>query len=48
VRRFYAQLGSEEFYRRRLNWLQANGEATSYARLSGYLRRIKLDIFPHR
>jgi hypothetical protein len=47
VRCLYARLGPEEFYRRRLDWLQANQKTTSYARLVAYLRREKLEVPPH-
>ena len=37
VRQLYARLGPEEFYRRRLAWLAANGKWTSHRRLIVYL-----------
>jgi hypothetical protein len=39
VRQLYARLGPEEFYRRRLEWLAANGKWTSYHRLVAYLAK---------
>ncbi len=39
VRQLYARLGPEEFYRRRLEWLAANGKQASYDRLVAYLRK---------
>ena len=47
VRQLYARLGPEEFYRRRLEWLQANRKKTSYDRLVAYLRGVGLEISPH-
>jgi hypothetical protein len=47
IRRLYARLGPEEFYRRRLDWLKANGKATCYDRLVVHLRRTGLEVFPH-
>jgi hypothetical protein len=47
LRQLYARLGPEEFYRRRLDWLQANGKKTSYARLVAYLGRVGIDVSPH-
>jgi hypothetical protein len=37
VRQLYARLGPEEFYRRRLAWLAANGKWTSHHRLTVFL-----------
>jgi hypothetical protein len=37
IRQLYARLGPEEFYRRRLAWLAANGKWTSHRRLIVYL-----------
>jgi hypothetical protein len=47
VRQLYALLGPEEFYRRRLDWLQANQRRTSYDRLVAYLRGAGMSISPH-
>jgi hypothetical protein len=47
IRCLYARLGPEEFYRRRLDWLQANKKTTSYGRLVDYLRRAGLVVSPH-
>ena len=47
VRQLYARLGPEEFYRRRLDWLQANGKQVSYGRLIAYLRGAGIVIPPH-
>jgi hypothetical protein len=47
VRQLYARLGPEDFYRRRLNWLQANGKETCYVRLVAYLRGAGIRISPH-
>jgi hypothetical protein len=43
IRRLYAQLGPEEFYRRRLTWLARNKKRTSYVGLVDYLRRAGID-----
>jgi hypothetical protein len=37
IRALFASPGSEESYRRRLDWLQAIGNTTSYNRLVAYL-----------
>ena len=42
VRQLYARLGPEEFYRRRLAWLAANGKWTSYNRLAVHLGKHSL------
>jgi hypothetical protein len=39
IRQLYARLGPEEFYRRRLAWLAANGKWTSYNRLVVHLSK---------
>jgi hypothetical protein len=44
IRQLYAQLGPEEFWRRRLEWLARNGKRTSYDRLMAYLRRAGIEI----
>jgi hypothetical protein len=44
IRRLYAGLGPEEFYRRRLQWLFENGKRTSYVRLAVWVRRKGLDV----
>jgi hypothetical protein len=46
IRQLYGRLGPEEFYRRRLDWLQANGKRTSYDRLVAYLRGAGVRISP--
>jgi hypothetical protein len=45
VRQLYARLGPEEFYRRRLEWLAANGKRTSYDRLIAYLAKAGIGGF---
>jgi hypothetical protein len=45
IRQLYACLGPEEFYRRRLKLLAANGKSTSCARLSGYLAKARIGVF---
>jgi hypothetical protein len=40
----YRRLGPEEFYRRRLEWLAANGKTTSYHRLVVYLKERRLNV----
>jgi hypothetical protein len=47
VRCLYARLGPTEFYRRRLDWLKANGKRTSYDRLIVYLQGAGLEVSPH-
>jgi hypothetical protein len=47
VRQLYARLGPEEFYRRRLDWLQSHEKTSSYDRLIAYLRRVGLEVSPH-
>ena len=47
IQELYGRLGPAEFYRRRLNWLQANGKKTSYDRLAAYLRGAGVEISPH-
>jgi hypothetical protein len=47
IRQLYAQLGPDEFYRRRLDWLQVNKKKTSYDRLVAYLRGAGLEVPPH-
>jgi hypothetical protein len=39
IRQLYARLGPEDFYRRRLAWLSANGKWTSYNRLVVHLSK---------
>jgi hypothetical protein len=39
IRQLYARLGPEEFYRRRLEWLAANGKWRSYDLLVAYLAK---------
>ena len=43
-RGLYRRLGPEEFYRRRLAWLQAHGKTTSYNRLVAYLAKRGIEI----
>ena len=45
IRQLYARLGPEEFYRRRLAWLAANGKRTSYNRLLAYLDKAGIGDF---
>src|SRR3954466_10907897 len=45
VRALYARLGPQEFYRRRCEWLLANGKTTSYRRLRTYLEARGIDVF---
>ena len=45
VRQLYARLGPEEFYRRRLAWLAANGKRASYDRLVAYLAKTGIEGF---
>jgi hypothetical protein len=44
IRGLYARLGPEEFYRRRLAWLAANGKWTSFDRLVAYLEKAGIDV----
>src|SRR4051794_1521242 len=44
IRALYARLGPEEFYRRRCEWLLANGKTTSYQRLRAYLDARGIDV----
>jgi len=46
-RGLYRRLGPEEFYRRRLAWLQAHGKTTSYNRLVAYLAKREIDVYSH-
>ncbi len=46
-RGLYRRLGPEEFYRRRLAWLQAHGKTTSYNRLVAYLAKRGIDVYSH-
>jgi hypothetical protein len=45
IRQLYARLGPEEFYRRRLDWLAANGKQASYDRLFAYLAKAGIGDF---
>jgi hypothetical protein len=45
IRKLYARLGPEEFYKRRLDWLFANGKWKSYDRLVAYLEKAGIDVF---
>jgi hypothetical protein len=45
IRKLYARLGPEEFYRRRLEWLFANGKWKSYDRLVAYLEKAGINCF---
>jgi hypothetical protein len=45
ARQLYTRLGPEEFYRRRLAWLAANGKNTSHNRLLGYLAKAGIGDF---
>jgi hypothetical protein len=44
VRSLYARLGPEEFYRRRLEWLRANGKTTCLNRLVAFLQARGIDV----
>jgi hypothetical protein len=47
IRQLYARLGPAEFYRRRLEWLRANGNKTSYDRLVANLHSAGIEVSPH-
>jgi hypothetical protein len=48
IRQLYARLGPEEFLRPRLECLPANRKKTSYDRLIAYVRRVGVEISPHK
>jgi hypothetical protein len=48
IRQLYARLGPAEFYRRRLQWLAANGKWVSYDRLVACLATTGIEGFSTR